>query len=118
MTHLLSAVVAAALGAGPAEGLWAEPIAQVALRAQGADEHDRPYSLPQRPRLLAGGLALSCDYRAGRPCGEAAGFGAELDSRAGDGTGLTAMTRGRLWGGSDQFAHNVELDRAILRGEL
>src|SRR5947209_7601548 len=100
MTHLLSAAVAAALAAGPTEGLWADPLAQVALRAEASDEHDRPFSVPQRPRNVAGGLAVSCDDQEGRPCGDGGGMGVELDSRAGFGTALTAATRVRLWGGS------------------
>ncbi|MGZ6142144.1 MAG: capsule assembly Wzi family protein [Myxococcales bacterium] len=84
------------------------------MRAVAADEHDRPYSLPARPRALAGEIAASCEYEEGRPCGDGAGLGAEVDSRAGLGSALTAATRVRLWGGTDRFGHNLELDRAVL----
>ena len=99
----------------PPEGFWAAPIQRVTLRAVAADEHDRPYSLPARARELAGGIALSCEYTEGRPCGDGAGLGSELDSAAGFGGLLTAATRVRLWGGTDQFGHVLELDRAFLK---
>src|SRR5690349_13860966 len=52
------------------QGFWYLPFQRVSLRLSGADEHDRPYSLPLRPRDIAGGIALACEYQEGRPCGD------------------------------------------------
>lgn len=100
------------------DGLWATPLEQAVFRAIAADEYDRPYSTPRRPRDLAGEIAVSCEYVEGRPCGDGAGLGVEVDSRAGYGSVVTAATRVRLWAGDDRFAHEVELDRAWLAGRF
>lgn len=96
-------------------GFWAAPLDRLTLRFLAAAEYDRPYSVPPRPEDMAGGIALSCEYQQGRPCGDGAGAGVELDSAAGFGSVLSASTRVRLWGGSDSYGHNLELDRARLR---
>src|SRR5438094_740110 len=62
------------------EGWWLAPLDRLTLRLSAADEHDRPYSVPVRPRQIAGGIALSCDYQEGRPCGDGVGTALELDS--------------------------------------
>ena len=97
------------------DGFWTSAVDRLTLRALAAAEFDRAYSLPQRPLGLAGLLALSCEYEEGRPCGDGAGAGLELDSAAGYGSSLAAFTRVRLWGGSDRYGHNVERDRVFLR---
>ena len=110
-------LLAGAARASEPEGFWAAPIERIFLRAEAADEHDRPYSTPARPRDLAGVLAISCAYQEGRPCGDGAGAGVEVDSRVGFGTWFSAASRVRLWGGTDRFAHSLELDRLWLKAE-
>jgi len=56
-----------ALGASRPDELWIDPLERAALLFSAADEHDRPYSVPARPRDLAGFIALSCEYQEGRP---------------------------------------------------
>src|SRR5437660_1769225 len=51
-------------------GFWTAPLQRVRLLLQGVSEHDRPYSLPIRPRMLEGGIAFTCEYQEGRPCGD------------------------------------------------
>ena len=107
-----------ALSRGHAEeGGWATPLDRAILRAFADSEHDRPYSLPLRERQLAGFVAPSCEYQEGRPCGDGAGAGLELDSSAGFANLLTAATRIRLAGGSEAFGHGLALDRAYLKLE-
>jgi len=101
----------------PPEGFWFEPADRLALRFTAADEHDRPYSLPLRPRQIVGSIALSCEYQEGRPCGDGVGAGFELDSAAGWGDLLTAYTRLRAFGGTDNVASELALDRAYLKFE-
>ena len=114
---LVAAALAAAALPSRADDFWATPLERVTVRAIAADEYDRPYSTPARPRDLAGEIALSCEYEEGRPCADGSGLGVELDSAAGYGTLLKAATRVRLWDGSDRFAHIVELDRAFVKFE-
>src|SRR5439155_22169165 len=97
------------------EGAWVGPLRSATLRALLDSEPDRSYSTPQRPRQLAGGIAVSCDYQEGRPCGDGAAAGIELDSAAGYGDLLTAATRIRLAGGSAQNADGLEIERAYLK---
>jgi hypothetical protein len=99
------------------EGDWLAPIDRAILRAQANHEHDRPYSLPARERQLAGFVATSCEYQEGRPCGDGAGAGIELDSSAGFANLMTAATRLRLEGGSLAFGQGFAIDRAYLKLE-
>jgi hypothetical protein len=97
------------------EGFWFLPLQRLSLRFSAADEHDRPYSLPLRPRDIAGGIALSCEYQEGRPCGDGVGSALEIDSSIGYGTLFTAATRLRAAAGTANFADELVLDRAYLR---
>src|SRR4051812_2189979 len=54
----------------PPDGIWLDPLHRLTLHLQAAGEHDRPYSLPVRPRGLVGFIGLSCEYQEGRPCGD------------------------------------------------
>src|ERR1700682_2668882 len=110
-------VFAALSRARAQQGAWVAPLDRAILRAFAADEHDRPYSLPARERQLAGFVALSCEYQEGRPCGDGAGAGIELDSAAGFSDLLTAATRLRLAGGSAAFGQGLVVDRAYLKLE-
>lgn len=96
-------------------GFWTAAAYRVRLLGQGADEHDRPYSLPLRSRDLAGGIALSCEYQEGRPCGDGAGGALELDSAAGWGNLLAAATRLRAAAGTANVASELAVDRAYLK---
>jgi len=96
---------------------WFLPLQRLTLRASAAGEHDRPYSLPVRPRDIAGTIALSCEYEEGRPCGDGAGAALELDSSIGYGTLLTAATRLRAAAGSAHFANELLVDRAYVKFE-
>ncbi|HEY6909475.1 MAG TPA: capsule assembly Wzi family protein [Myxococcales bacterium] len=98
-------------------GFWVSAFDRATLRGQLVDEFDRPYSLPARPRQIEGGLALSCEYQEGRPCGDGAGASLEVESAAGWGNMLTADVRLRASAGSASFASEVALDRAYLKFE-
>ena len=111
-----AASLAGASGAAPRpDDLWIDPLERAALLFSAADEYDRPYSVPARPRDLAGFIALSCEYQEGRPCGDGVGTALELDSEAGWGSLLTAATRARASAGTDRYASQLILDRAYLR---
>lgn len=105
-------------GLPPPVGPWFAPAARAALFASGAAEYDRGYSQPLHPLQVAGGLALSCEFQAGRPCGDGASGGLELDSAAGYSSWLTAGSRVRAWGGSVAGAPGLEVDRLFLRFDL
>jgi hypothetical protein len=92
-------------------------VQRLSLRLAGVAEHDRPYSLPVRPRDIAGGIALSCEYQEGRPCGDGVGTALELDSSAGFGSLLTAATRLRAAAGTANFSNELVVDRAYLKFE-
>ena len=79
---------------------WGAPLERATLRLAAAGEHDRPYSLPLRPRGLAGFIGVSCEYQEGRPCGDGVGAGLELDSAAGWSDWLTLATRVRASAGT------------------
>ena len=100
------------------DGPWARPLDRASLRGSLADERARPYSLPVRPRDLAGGISLSCEHQQGRPCGTGAGAWLELDSSAGWSTWLSATTRVRAQAGSDGYQPDLVLDRAYLKAQL
>jgi len=98
-------------------GFWVSPLARAAILAQLVDEHDRPYSLPARPRQIEGGIALACEYQEGRPCGDGAGASLEAESAAGWGNMLSADVRVRASAGTANFASEVAVDRAYLKFE-
>src|SRR2546421_11472005 len=113
-----AASLAGASGAAPRpDDLWIDPLERAALLFSAADEYDRPYSVPARPRDLAGFIALSCEYQEGRPCGDGVGIALEIDSEAGWSSLLTAATRLRASAGTDRYASQLILDRADLRFE-
>ena len=99
-------------------GFWLRPLETATLRALALHEHDRPYSLPVRPRNLAGDVGYSCAGAEGRPCGGGLALLPEVDSSAGWGTWLSASTRLRLDFGNNRYAPGVELDRAYLKAQL
>ncbi|HEY2028134.1 MAG TPA: capsule assembly Wzi family protein [Myxococcales bacterium] len=102
----------------PGDGFWASPFQRLTLLGEVSGEHDRTYSTAVRTREIAGKIAISCEYQEGRPCGNGAFGGAELDSSAGYSRFFTAATRLRLSGGSALGADGFDLDRAYLRFNL
>src|SRR6185295_19357405 len=113
---ILIAAALPALADSP-DGFWVNPLERVNLLFSAAAEHDRTYSLPARPRQIAGFIGLSCEYQEGRPCGDGVGAALELDSAVGFGPYLTAATRVRASAGTSQFGSDLVLDRAFLRFE-
>jgi hypothetical protein len=105
-------------GAQLPAGFWLRPVNHLAVRALASDEHDRNYSLPARPRNIAGGIAISCEYQEGRPCGDGAFAGVELDSSAGFDEVLSVASRLRLSGGSAGGADGFDVDRLYLKLDL
>src|SRR2546421_3977450 len=112
-----ASLAGAAVAAPRPDDFWIDPLERAALLFSAADEYDRPYSVPARPRDLAGFIALSCEYQEGRPCGDGVGTALEIDSEAGWSSFLTAATRLRVSAGTDRYASQLILDRAYLRFE-
>lgn len=102
----------------PSSGFWVRPVERVTLRSALVTEDDRPYSLPQRPYELAGFIGLSCEFQAGRPCGDGGGAGVEVDSSLGFGNVLSASTRLRASAGNNLYGDGLALDRAYLKAQL
>lgn len=107
-------------GTRPADmvGAWFVPIQRASLSLALVHDTPRSYSTPARPRDVAGSLDLSCEYQAGRPCGNGQGLDAELDTAAGYGPWISAALRLRLRTGRDAYTTGVDLDRAYLNAEL
>jgi hypothetical protein len=101
----------------PPAGAWLA-VTRAALVIDAADEFERDYATPARPRSVAGAIALSCERRQGGPCGNGAGAAAELDAAAGYGASLAAAVRLRARTGTGDHATALDLDRAYLRAEL
>jgi Capsule assembly protein Wzi len=99
-------------------GFWVRPTERVTLRGLALGEHDRPYSLPVKPRSLAGDVGFSCEYQEGPPCGGGLGLIGEIDSSAGLGSVLSATVRARLDLGNNGYAALAALDRAYLKAQI
>ncbi len=97
---------------------WLAPFRRLRMRGDIARDHLRPYSTEDHPRDLAGGVAITCEHRQGRSCGDGAGLELELDSAAGYGPWLAAASRVRLVAGTGDREMDVELDRAYASAEL
>ena len=98
-------------------GLWFDPAHRVGLLVGAASDEERPYSTPQRPLLMTGGIEVSCEHQEGRPCGEGGGAMIMLDSAAGYGHWLSAFTRLELTFGTNQWTTLGHLDRAYVNGQ-
>lgn len=103
---------------GQAETWWVSPTRRVALRANLFREHNRTYSTLLRPRDVVGGLAVSCEHREGRPCGNGAAISSDLEGAAGYGRFASLVLRLRPIAGTDEYVSTVELDRLYLNGEV
>jgi hypothetical protein len=99
-------------------GFWLRPVDSAALEVLALHEHDRPYSLPARPRDLVGQVGFSCEQREGRPCGGGVGLEPWVQSSAGFGTWVSATARLRLYLGNNRYASGAELDRAYVKAQL
>lgn len=97
-----------------APGWWLSPIEQATLSVRAIYESDRPYSTTQRPRDIAGSLALSCASREGQPCGNGAGGFTELDSHGGYGSAIDLFTRLRVVAGTARYEPDLALARIRL----
>ncbi len=97
---------------------WLAPLRRLRLRGDVARDRLRPYSNEEHPRDLAGGVAITCEHRQGRSCGDGAGLELELDSAAGYGPWLAAASRVRVGAGSGDRETDIQLDRAYGSAEL
>ncbi|HKE14318.1 MAG TPA: capsule assembly Wzi family protein [Kofleriaceae bacterium] len=97
---------------------WLVPVRSLTMRAAVARDHQRPYSTEDHPRDLIGGVAITCEHRQGRSCGDGAGLEVELESAAGLGEWAAAVTRVRAVAGSGDRDADVVLDRAYASAEL
>lgn len=98
--------------------LWFAPARRVTVRLGLFSDEERPYSTPDRPLGLAGGVEVSCEHQEGRPCGQGGGGLIELDSAAGWGPWISAYTRLQLMAGSNQWEVRGALDRGYLSAEV
>ncbi len=100
-------------------GFWLRPVDRVAGRFSMGSGSGRSYSLPARPRDMAGALALPCEHQEGRPCGDGAHGLVELDTSAGYGTWLSAFSRLQARTGStDSPGTGLNFDRLYANLEL
>jgi hypothetical protein len=97
---------------------WIAPLQRVALRSLLFRDQARPYSTDERPRNLAGSLAISCEHELGRPCGDGLGLATELESAAGHGPWLAGVVRLRGTVGTGDHEARLEIDRAYVNAEL
>jgi hypothetical protein len=104
------AVLAATSTVG-ADELWLQPVTQASLHLAAYDEADRPYSVPARPRDLAGELAVSCEHTEGEPCGNGAGAYGLLDSAGGYNEWLSAQSQLRVRTGTSNYGNNIDIDQ-------
>lgn len=84
---------------------------------RGALDADRfrPYSTLEKPHLIAGGLAVTCEHEEGRPCIGNGALG-EIDGSAGYGDVVSGTLRLRTNAGSRGYDADVAIDRLYVRG--
>ena len=98
-------------------GLWIRPATRLSSRLDFNDSLARAYSVPARPRGLAGTVDLACEHQEGRPCGSGALGLMELDSSMGYGSWISAFSRLSSNVSSDESAA-VKVDRLYGNLEL
>lgn len=98
-------------------GFWFNPARRVTVRLGLFSDEERPYSTPDRPLGVIGGVEVSCEHQEGRPCGQGGGGLLELDSAAGYGHWVSAFTRLQFMAGSNQWEIRGALDRAYINGQ-
>jgi hypothetical protein len=106
---LVISLVALAVPA-QADALWVQLITQASLHLAAYDEADRPYSVPARPRDVAGMLAVSCEHTEGEPCGNGIGAYGLLDSAGGYGEWLSIQSQLRVRTGTSNYGNDVDID--------
>ena len=99
-------------------GAWLAPVHHLRMRGALVRDRLRPHSTEIHPRDLVGGVAISCEHQQGRACGDGAGLEWELDSAAGYGAWLAAVTRVRAVVGSGDHDAEASIDRAYASAEL
>jgi capsule assembly protein Wzi len=99
-------------------GPWFNPLRRVNVRLGLFSDEERPYSTPDRPLGMIGGVELSCEHQEGRPCGQGGGAVFELDSAAGYGHWISAFTRLQFIAGSNQWEVHGALDRGYINGQV
>ena len=87
------------------------------VRAAYDGDRTRPYSTFYRPRQLAGGIALSCEHNAGRPC-DGTGVLGEVDGSAGYGDYVSGTLHLRANAGSQGYDATAAIDRLYLNSTL
>ncbi len=93
-------------------GFWVRPVARLTNRLTLASDLARPYSVPARPRDIAGSVDMVCEHQEGRPCGDGLHEVLEMDSSAGIGTWMSAFSRIQSrTGTSGSGATGLEIDR-------
>ena len=100
------------------DGWWVRPLRRVVGRVLVFEDAARPYSTAVRPRDVAGAVAVSCEGRMGRPCGDGLGLVTELETAAGYGAWVAGVVRLRASGGTADHEEEVELERGYVRSEL
>jgi hypothetical protein len=110
MFRVVVATLAFAAVPARADELWLQPITQASLHLAAYDEADRPYSVPARPRDVAGMLAVSCEHIESEPCGNGAGAYGLLDSAGGYGEWLSVQSQLRVRTGTRNYGNNVDID--------
>lgn len=106
------------LGVAPRGPGWWALVERAAVRLSAVHEAARPYSTPVHPRDVAGGIALSCEHRAGAPCGQGTAGDLDVEASAGLGDVLAATVRVRAALGTRDDGEHVALDRAHATAEL
>lgn len=99
-------------------GLWVHPAHRLGVRVGLFSDEDRPYSTPDRPVGMVGGVSVSCEHQEGRPCGSGGGVLFEIDSAAGWRHYVSAFTRLQVISGSDKWSTGGALDRAYVNAEV
>ncbi len=84
---------------------------------RGALDADRfrPYSTSEKPRLIAGGVAVTCEHAEGRPCIGNGALG-EIDGSAGYGDYVSGTLRLRANAGSRGYDADLAIDRLYVHG--
>lgn len=98
--------------------LWFNPTRRVTARFGLFSDEQRPFSTPDRPLDIFGGVEVSCEHQEGRPCGQGGGVVLELDSAAGWGHWISAYTRLQFLAGANQWDVRGALDRGYINGQV
>ncbi len=86
---------------------------------RGAYDDDRPrsYSTFERPRQIAGSIAITCEHDEGRPC-DGLGTLGEIDGSAGIGDYISGTLRVRANAGTQGYDAALAIDRLYVNSQL